>query len=448
MPGGSKTSPLDSEQARRLVGVPMATVRGLFRRARRSAWTVFAGYVVLLPAAIGILALILGPFEEMGESVIDDPGAALENVGRALLTTGVTLLTVAISVMFLVLSLTSQQISPRALSEQLRRPMFRHAVGFLFGCFSVGAAVVASTYEALFADAPQSVLVVLCMVLLFGAVWAFVGAIQNAASNLQINQILARLHSDARADMESYFAGLEKLEGVEDADGFDEEGEPLLTNRSGYVELIDWPALIDAACRADARIVVSAEEGEFNGIETPALHVICASEIEDDQWRRIRACVQLGSDRAPDQHPYRALSVLADIALKGLSPGYNDPTTALSAIDYLTDLLCFMLEHPDHRRHLLDGQGTPRVRRKTVKPRLALDQAFRQIAHFAAGNDGVEAYLTDAVRRLALSPISDEGKAAAMWFLKERIGVEGPIMKVQSVDEDNTGAPEDGEPPA
>ncbi|GEM_PF-3687061 len=424
-----------ADPGRKIAGAAWTRVRTLLRQARRSAWTVFGAYVVFMPAVVGGVALAVTPFDELLQSVIEEPATALDGVGRALLTTGVSLLTVALSVMFLVLNLTSQQISPRALTEQLRRPMFRHAVGFLFGCFSTGAAVVSSSYNALFPSASPTALVLLCMLLMFGAVWAFVGTIQHWATNLQINKILARLYDDGRRDIEAYFAMLERLEGAQEAEGFDEEGEPLLTSRSGYVELIDWDSLVEIACGADARIVVTAEEGEFNGMEIPALYVICGRELSKDEWNDIRACVQLGSDRAPDQHPYRTLSVISDIALKGLSPAYNDPTTALSAIDYLTDLLCVILERPDVRRYLLDSEGTPRVRRKIVKPKLALDQAYRQTAHYAAGNDGVTAYLLDSVRRLALAPISDEGKQAALWFLKDRIGVEGPVTRVEFADE-------------
>ena len=82
------------------------------RQARGSAWVVFAAYVILLPAAVGAPALALTPLEGLMESVVEDPASALGDIGRALLTTGVSLLTVALSVMFLVLNLTSQQISP------------------------------------------------------------------------------------------------------------------------------------------------------------------------------------------------------------------------------------------------------------------------------------------------------------------------------------------------
>jgi len=408
----------------------ISTIATAYRRIGRRIWTVFAFYVVVVPPLVGLAAWLLSPLEPFLTPRVGFGAEALKPIADALLGTSVTLLTVAISLMILVLSVTSQQISPRVLTEQLRQPLFRTATGFLFGCFATGAAALSGAYDVLLPPASEFILVGLCALLLFGAVLAFVGTIHYAASEIQINRILARLNAAAQDSIERWFARLEALPA--DIAAFEgEEGEPLLTRRSGYVERIEWVALVEAAESRNAYVRVLADEGAFNGLGAPVLRVIGADGFDEADWDALRACVQLSPDRAPEQHPYRALSVVADIALKGMSPGINDPTTAMTAIDYLSDLLVKTLSVPDDKAGLAGANGKAQVLRRTLEPRTAFDEAFRQVAHYCAGNDGMTAYLTRTVRRLALSGISEGGQAAALWFLDKRMGVEGPASEVR-----------------
>lgn len=395
-------------------------VHTLLAEARNSAWVPFALYVILLPPAVALIALILSPLDPLAAKVVSQPEQALSDVGKALLSTSVTMLTVAVSVLALILNLTSQQISPRALGEQLRRPLFRHGVGFLFGAFASGAMITSGSFAALLPNSPNALLVVIAMALLLGAVWAFVGVIQNAASNLQVNRMLARLHERSCGAVDLYFDNLAPLEGRAKADGFDFDGEALHARRAGYLQAVQWKRLIEWAEKHDAKVRLCTVEGDFVGASIPALKVQ-AQRLSGEDWDTLRKCVAIASDREPAGHPYRALSILSDIALKGLSPALNDPTTAKCAVDYLEDLLHRIFQSADTKAVLLDERGAARISRKPVEARTAFDCAFRQIAYFARGNAGFESYLLAALERLADSDICEEARAAARWFAEERI---------------------------
>ncbi|MEX2658672.1 MAG: DUF2254 family protein [Acidimicrobiales bacterium] len=57
---------------------------------------------------------------------------------------------------------------------------------------------------------------------------------------------------------------------------------------------------------------------------------------EDDRLTRY---VEVGSERSLDDDPLYGFRQLVDIADRALSPGTDDPTTAVQAIDHLHDLL-------------------------------------------------------------------------------------------------------------
>lgn len=76
----------------------------------------------------------------------------------------------------------------------------------------------------------------------------------------------------------------------------------------------------------------------------------------------IEGLIALGDERTIEQDPAFALRVMVDIAARALSPGINDPTTAVQVLDHVESLL-LLIGGTDlsSRRVLVDADGAPRV---------------------------------------------------------------------------------------
>ena len=102
----------------------------------------------------------------------------------------------------------------------------------------------------------------------------------------------------------------------------------------------------------------------------------------------LRRHVDLASERSLQQDIAFGLRRLVDIAERALSPGINDPTTAVQVVDQLHDLLHRLAVEPDPWPVHVDGEGTPRmVTRETTFEQL-LDLAVDEIAHW--GHDSLQ----------------------------------------------------------
>jgi uncharacterized membrane protein len=92
----------------------------------------------------------------------------------------------------------------------------------------------------------------------------------------------------------------------------------------------------------------------------------------------IHAGLHLGTDRTEASDLAFGLRQLADIGVKAMSPGVNDPTTAVQAIEHLSGILGRLAGHPLGVDVANDDDGSPRV----IAPRpvfaahlaLAIDQ--------------------------------------------------------------------------
>jgi uncharacterized membrane protein len=97
----------------------------------------------------------------------------------------------------------------------------------------------------------------------------------------------------------------------------------------GYVQHVDVQALSELAQRQEGRIFVTALPGTFVDPYRPLAWVV---GIDDDKSDVIRTAFTVDRERTFDQDPRFGFIVLAEIAIRALSPAVNDPGTAIDVI--------------------------------------------------------------------------------------------------------------------
>jgi uncharacterized membrane protein len=118
------------------------------------------------------------------------------------------------------------------------------------------------------------------------------------------------------------------------------------------------PRLLSLAEQHDALIHLCVVPGETIFDHGRVAVVLGGPNLADHE---VLEALRLGSERTFDQDPALALRLLADIALRALSPAINDPTTAVQALDAIADLLRVLVGR-DLGVALVDGADrTPRV---------------------------------------------------------------------------------------
>ncbi|TIX51194.1 DUF2254 domain-containing protein [Alteraurantiacibacter aquimixticola] len=131
--------------------------------------------------------------------------------------------------------------------------------------------------------------------------------------------------------------GIEKTypdEGSDDGPTTSPEGEPLHADRPGYVQLIEFTELARIGDEHDCDIALKVRTGDFvhDGIELAQLR---GGKLDDDIRNKLREQFNLGPARTPEQDPQFLIDELVEIGLRALSPGINDPFTAITALHWL-----------------------------------------------------------------------------------------------------------------
>lgn len=100
-------------------------------------------------------------------------------------------------------------------------------------------------------------------------------------------------------------------------------------------------------------------------------------EFQDED--SIRAAFMLGSQRTPYQDAEFAFLQLVELAVRALSPGINDPFTAVMCIDRIAAALCLLADRSLPESFRLDGQGVLRVVGQPYEYGTLVESAFSQI---------------------------------------------------------------------
>jgi uncharacterized membrane protein len=320
----------------------------------------------------------------------------------------ITVTGVVFSVTIVALQLASSQFTPRVLRGFMADRPNQIVLGIFIGTFTYSVMVLRSVTgeddnEAAFVP---EVAVTLAIVLVLVSIGALIYFIDHAARSIQAGVILARETQHTLHRIDRIFP-----RNVGEADA-PRPAEPptapagiVLADASGYLLAVHADGLFDLA---EERRMTIRMEPPIGGFVLPGEALVSIwpkSAVDAALIESVRESFLLGQERTPEQDAELGIIVIADMAVRALSPGINDPTTAMLCIDRLSEILARLggVEEPVPVRVGKDGSVRLFTRLTTFDRAVSL--SFDQIRFFGAENPSIAKKLLDALRRLgALVP--------------------------------------------
>ncbi|MEM8725631.1 MAG: DUF2254 domain-containing protein [Pseudomonadota bacterium] len=176
--------------------------------------------------------------------------------------------------------------------------------------------------------APQLSLLV-AYFLMAACVGVLVFFLHHVPSSIRINKVLQRIG-------ERLVSAIRETYPVEDEFGdarAPEGGKPLTAWDTGYIQMIDFADLEAKARECGCTFSLCVRTGDFVHRDLPLMEIkgCDPGEIEES----VHEDFTLGPVRTPDQDPQFLIDELVEIGLRALSPGINDPFTAITALHWL-----------------------------------------------------------------------------------------------------------------
>jgi uncharacterized membrane protein len=182
---------------------------------------------------------------------------------------------------------------------------------------------------------------------------------------------------------------------------FDAKAAPVCAVETGYIQTLDIDALKDLAIAREAVLCLDCRPGHFIVAGCPVAYVCPAEVLDEDLQADILAKFVMGPKRTPAQDVEYEIRVLAEIAVRALSPGINDFYTATTGVDRLTAALVSIMRCDFPPKDICDEEGRIVLRTAPLDFAGMVDTAFNDIRQSAAGNTAVTIRLLEALHVLA-----------------------------------------------
>ncbi len=318
----------------------------------RRWWLAATSPFWVLPAAWCVGAVVVGLLiPELDRSLVgrlpfvfqsgpDGARSVLSTIAGAMISvTGLVF-----SITIVVLQLASSQFSPRVLRTFLDDRTTQNTLGvfaasFLYALTVLRAVQTAASDTSGYPDVPQ-IAVAFAYLLVLGAVGMFLAFIHHITTAISVGSVVGRAADGSRALISAGRRDGADLPMVTPTVPRLRRQVVVTAPRSGYLDVVDRRRLYRLACDHDVRIEVLHPLGTFVVEDSPLAMVHTDDPVDAQDWgRHLLSGVELSRERTMRQDVSFGLRRLVDIAERALSPGVNDPTTAIQVLDEIHDLL-------------------------------------------------------------------------------------------------------------
>jgi len=334
-----------------------------------------------------LLGAVLAPF--IPSWVPGRVGAdALDNILGILATSMLAVTTFSLTTMVSAYTAASSNATPRSSRLLMDDPTTQNTLGTFIGSFlfSLVGIILAST--GAYGDSGRLVLFVVTIAVIVLIVLTLLRWIDYLSTVARVGTVTDKVEAAAAKALRDrkerpYLGG----RSLRDAGAEVLENAPALhAEEIGYVEHIDMAAIDEVAAAQGGRVFVLVLPGSFLDPSREIARVVGITDAK--QLATIVRSFTIADQRSFDQDPRFGFCVLAEIASRALSPGVNDPGTAIDVIGSGVRLFAeWLAEEPSPQPPNADGVAVrfPNVWAPPLETADLLDDFFGPIARDGAG---------------------------------------------------------------
>jgi uncharacterized membrane protein len=396
-----------------------------------------------LPSVLALLALVLAfgvirVDEVYGEAYLAiierlpisrDPAGARDMLS-ALVSAIISVAGVSFSVTIVAMTLAAQQFGPRLLDNFMRDRANQLVLGIFVAvplyCLVVLWAVQGTDEYRFVPHLAVTIAVILGGI----SMAALIFFVHHVAESIRVSRIIDRVGDDMRDRISSIDnmtggAGPDEFRGsISDQipPNFHEEAAVVQALGNGYLLSVDEEGLLNLAKEHNLLIKQLHRPGDFITFGGELVLLWPGNKLDDGMIDSINDLFALDVERSQIQDVDFLFHKLSEIAMRAMSPGINDPHTAMMCIDRLGAGLAQVGKKELPSPYRYDDEGTLRVVARVVTFDVLAHTAFAQIRHYASGDLEVLTHMLVVMERIARQVNHDVG---AVNVLRDHIELTG-----------------------
>jgi uncharacterized membrane protein len=332
----------------------------------------------------------------------------------------ITVAGVVFSITIVALSLATGQFGPRLLRNFIRDRSNQFVLGTFTATFIYCLLVLRTVRGTDDERFVPGISVALGIVLALAGLGVLIYFIHHVAVSIQATQVIAtvtdelhetidRLWPEALAQEPPGPVSSREL-GIPPA--MEESAAPIPARESGYLVSISDDTLLRLARERDLVVRLAHRPGHFIVRGNPLAFIWPGDRVDDELCNLINGVYTLAAHRTPFQDVEFAIDQLVEIAVRALSPGINDPFTAMTCIDRLGEALCRLCQRSVPSPYRYDEEKRLRVIAPPATFGSIADAAFNQVRQYGRSSAAVLIRMLETLAVVANHARREEDRAA------------------------------------
>ena len=325
------------------------------------------------------------------------------------------------SVTLVALTLASSQFGPRLIKNFMYVRLNQIVLGsyvatYLYCLLVLNAIKDGSDYTFI-----PSLSILLAIIAAVANIILLIVFIHQIATSIQADKIIADISDFISQQVKTLFP--EKMgEEIDENDSVDISSVkadfknivPIKSIKSGYLQYVDSENLMEFITEHDAFFRLYHRPGSYlvGGMKIGELYA--NKSMEKDKIEKILDQFLIEKTKTSQQDLEFSIHQMVEIAARALSPGVNDPYTAITCIDNLTNIMSYLAQVKFPSRYRYDDEGKLRIVADVLDFEGVLDAAFNQIRQFSGGSTAVIIRLMEALIIIQGFTIKDKHKKAVI----------------------------------
>jgi uncharacterized membrane protein len=331
---------------------------------------------------------------------------------------------IAFSITIVTLTLASSQFGPRLLRNFMRDLGNQIVLGTFIATFTYCLLVLRMVTDTSDMHFIPHLSVTLGIAFALASLGVLIYFIHHTSVSIQADTVIAAVSHDLHDAIDRLFP--ERIgQGEQDVDGklehlgsepgAEPDGQVLMAPESGYIQVIESNYLLELAMQHDVILRLEHRPGNFVVAACPLVTVWPAIKADDEFAESLDRAFVLGRQRTYTQDVGFALDQLVEIACRALSPGINDPFTAVACVEHIGAALCRLAERQMPSSYRYDDDGRLRIIAPAITFSHIVDQGITPIRQYCRTSIIVTLKLLDIIALVAPHVHREEDRQALSW---------------------------------
>ncbi|MDQ6762476.1 MAG: DUF2254 domain-containing protein [Bacteroidota bacterium] len=300
----------------------------------------------------------------------------------------ISLTVFSFSMVMIVLNQAASQMSNRVLTSMIENRFQQVILGFYIGTIVYALFLLSTIRDINSGVYVPALSIYLLIVLTVIDIFLFIYFLDYVTQTVKYETVIHRVQEQTMSTMKKKFAEIRD----ETAHWKGLPCVELFAGESNYFQDINERNLMKIANEKNLYISFIYKQGTYLIKGSLFMLIYCKEKIDDKCLKEILSATDFYQGQPIDRNADYGFNQLAEVAIKALSPGINDPATAVISLHSLSDLFAYRLYHS--LPHLIcDNENEERI----YLPSSSFGDVFEKCIHPIWNYGKEDQYIQDEI---------------------------------------------------